>query len=197
MSVEPVFFTAVQVVFCFPLRLVRPEGSILAMGVHALLSSPDIAFGVAFLCDRRSAVAVHTASRSGWEMLSMCHARYYHMVGWLLNRVQTIAGDDLEACQEIAWVDSDSEQVAEVEEGLGTHAAVCISLYEAYRSALARGFALEPFLRRLTPQLLVTALQMVAEVEVQTREGADMFFLHLLTEDVCDRLRGIQVGLEC
>ena len=85
----------------------------------------------------------------------------------------------------------------EVEEGLATHAAVCISLYEAYCSSLARGGALEPPLLGMTPQLLVTPLQMVTQEEVQTREGADLFFLHLLTEDVGGRLRGIQVGLGC
>ena len=64
-----------------------------------------------------------------------------------------------------------------------------------YCSTLARGFALDPALLGVTPQWLVTALQMVKEEEVQTREGADLFFLHLLTEDVGGRRRGIQVGL--
>ena len=69
---------------------------------------------------------MHATSRSGWEMFSLCQARYYHVVGWLLNRVPIVAGDYLEACQEFAWIDSDSEQVDEAEEGAGD---ACGSLY--------------------------------------------------------------------
>ena len=118
-------------------------------------------------CDICVAIAV-LQLRCAPPVVLVCQARYYHVVGWLLNRVQTVAGDYLEVCQEIAWIDSDSEHMDESEEGLATHAAVCISLYAAYCSALARGFALEPFLLGMTPQLLVTALQMVTEEEVQS-----------------------------
>ena len=111
------------------------------MGLHALLSSPDIAFGVTFFL--RSPFSSCGARRQTFWLgdVFLCQARYYHVVGWLLIRVQTVAGDYLEVCQEIAWIDSDSEQVDEADERLATHAAVCISLYEAYCSALARGFA--------------------------------------------------------
>ena len=162
--------------------------------VQALLSTASTVPALSICSDHSTALAMAGADRKAWWMFCASKGKFYHVALWLLCRVRHLVMEYECSCQSIAWIDIDDNDGHDEEalNDLGLHRGLCRSLYSTYACAVQTAAITEPDLQGWLGEL-VFALEMVTESEMEGVRDADLFFLDLLSERVCESLESVLV----
>ena len=156
--------------------------------VQPWLASAGIALNLSMYCSHDAAVALFATGQREWTMFSLSMGRYYHVALWLSGRVRYFVSAYEMACGDIAWIDEDLDEDDPVaDDEIEMHRGYCQSLRCSYAFSVQIALCAEPMLQN-SLGVLVFALEMVTESEVEQLRDADQFFFDLLGHRVRDGL---------